>query len=55
MTYRTFRNQCKPGTKVKNHDRTGYIIKINQDKEKALVRFEGGMVEWIEFYKIELA
>ena len=54
MTYRAFRDQCKPGTKVKNHDRTGHIIKISQDGEKALVKFRDG-TEWIEFYKIELA
>lgn len=54
MTYRTFRNRCVPGTAVKDTERSGRIIKISQDGEKALVKFNDGMTEWIEFYKIEL-
>lgn len=53
MTYKQFKNQCKPGTQVKDNDRTGIVKKISQDHEKALVRFPDGM-EWIEFYKIEI-
>lgn len=54
MTYGKFKHQCKPGTYVKDNERTGVIVKISQDKEKALVRFSDGMIEWIEYYKIEL-
>lgn len=54
MTYRKFRSEVKPGCLVKDNDRTGSVIKISQDNEKALVRFNDGMTEWIEFYKIEL-
>lgn len=54
MTYRKFINHCSKGTHVKDDERTGVILKISQNKEKALVRFNDGMTEWIEFYKIEL-
>lgn len=54
MIYGKFKHECKPGKRVEDRERKGTVIKISQDKEKALVRFEGGMVEWIEFYKIEM-
>ena len=54
MTYRKFRSDCKPDSHVKDSERTGTVIKISQDNEKALVRFSDGMTEWIEFYRIEL-
>ena len=54
MTYRKFRTQVKPGSHVKDIERTGIVIKISQNNEKALVRFNDGMTEWIEFYKIEM-
>ena len=53
MIYRQFK-QCKPGTHVADNERTGVVIKISQDKEKALMRFSDGMTEWVEYYKIEL-
>lgn len=55
MIYGKFKNKCKPGTHVTNHSRTGIVIRISQDKEKALVRFSNGITEWIEYYKIELS
>lgn len=55
MTYRTFKDQCRTGTAVVHKNRTGTVIKISQDHEKALVRFSDGMTEWIEYYKIEIA
>ena len=54
MIYGKFKHQCKPGIHVKDNERTGVIVKISQNKEKALVRFSGEMIEWIEYYKIEL-
>jgi hypothetical protein len=33
----------------------GQVIRISKDKEKALVHFTDGMIEWIEYYKIEIA
>lgn len=54
MTYGQFKRQCKPGTHVTDDERTGTVVKISQDHEKALVRFDDGMTEWIEYYKIEL-
>lgn len=53
MTYRKFKNLCKPGTHVKDEERTGVVIKLSKDHEKALVRFSDGTTEWIEYYKIE--
>lgn len=53
MTYRTFRSRCVPGTAVKDSERTGRVIKISQDNEKALVKFRDG-IEWLEFYRLEL-
>jgi len=53
MTYRKF-SQCAAGTQVTDNKRTGRILKISQDSDKALVRFNDGMTEWIEYYKIEL-
>lgn len=53
MTYGKFKNQIKPGVHVKDDERTGIVIKISQDGEKALVRFSDGMTEWVEYYKIE--
>ena len=53
MIYGKFK-QCKPGTQVADNERTGVVIKISQDKEKALVRFSDGMTEWVEYYKIEM-
>lgn len=55
MTYGQFRRQCTPGTHVTDSERTGIVIKISQDQEKALVRFDDGMTEWIEYYKIEIS
>ena len=52
MIYGRFINQCKPGSKVANLDRTGTVIKISKDHEKALVRFSDGMTEWVEYYKL---
>lgn len=54
MTYTNFKNSIKPGIHVTDDERTGIVIKISQDNEKALVRFSDGMVEWIEYYKIEM-
>ena len=54
MTYGQFKRQCTPGTHVTDDERTGTVIKISQDQEKALVRFDDGMTEWIEYYKIEI-
>lgn len=54
MTYRKFQNQCAAGTQVKSNERTGRILKISQDNEKALVKFRDGMTEWIEYYKLEI-
>ena len=54
MIYGKFKNQCKPGTHVADNERTGVVIKISQDKEKALVSFSDGMTEWVEYYKIEM-
>ena len=53
MTYKKFKTECKPGTRVVDNDRKGIVIKISQDHEKALVRFDDGMTEWIEYYKFE--
>ena len=53
MTYGKFKKKVTPGTHVKDDERTGIVIKISQDKEKALVRFPDG-TEWIEYYKIEI-
>lgn len=54
MKYKKFRTECKPGIHVTDNERTGTVIKISRDNEKALVRFSDGMTEWIEFYKIEM-
>lgn len=54
MTYGKFKRQVKPGIHVKDDERTGIVIKISQDNEKALVRFSDGMTEWIEYWKIEI-
>lgn len=54
MIYGQFKRECLPGTHVTDDERTGIVIKISQDKERALVRFSDGMVEWIEYYKIEM-
>ena len=54
MTYGIFKSKCKPGTHVTDDDRSGIVIKISQDQEKALVRFGDGLTEWIEYYKIEI-
>ena len=54
MTYRKFKNSCTSGVQVKDKERTGTVIRISQDNEKALVRFSDGMTEWIEYYRIEL-
>lgn len=55
MTYSQFRKCCHTGAIVTDRERLGQIIKISQDKEKALVRFSDGMTEWIEYYRIEFA
>lgn len=55
MTYGQFKRQCSPGTHVTDEERTSIVIKISQDKEKALVRFSDGMTEWVEYYKIEIS
>ena len=55
MIYSQFRKNCHTGSIVTDHDRLGQVIKISQDKEKALVRFSDGMTEWIEYYRIEFA
>ena len=52
MTYKTFKKTCTPGSTVTDGSRTGIVLKISQDSEKALVRFGNGL-EWIEYYKIE--
>lgn len=54
MIYGQFKRQCKPGIHVKDDDRAGIVIKISQDKEKALVQFNDGMKEWMEYWKIEI-
>lgn len=54
MTYGIFKHQCKPGAHVKDEERTGVVLKLSQDHEKALVRFSDGTAEWIEYYRIEL-
>lgn len=54
MTYGKFKKQIKPGIHVKDDERTGIVIRISQDNEKALVRFSDGMTEWIEYWKIEI-
>lgn len=54
MTYGQFKKQIKPGSHVTDNERTGIVIKISQDNEKALIRFSDGMTEWIEYYKIEI-
>lgn len=54
MNYITFKYKCKPGTHITDDERTGTVIKISQDHEKALVRFDDGMTEWIEYYRIEI-
>ena len=52
-TIKQIKKQVTPGVTVKDDERTGIVIKISQDKEKALVRFPDG-TEWIEYYKIEI-
>ena len=52
MTYRQF-ERCNPGTEVTDSERTGRIVKKSKDGARALVRFEDGMTEWTEYYKIE--
>lgn len=52
MTYRQF-ERCTPGTEVTDSERTGRIIKKSKDGARALVRFEDGMTEWTEYYRIE--
>lgn len=43
-----------PGASVRTSERTGRVIRISQDNEKALVRFPRGATEWVEFYKLEM-
>ena len=54
MNYRSFKEQCNIGTHVKDNDRTGVVVKISKDKDKALVKFDDGITEWIEYYRIEM-
>lgn len=48
-------SKCRPGTMVTDGQRIGRIIRISNDKSKALVMFTDGYKEWIEYYKIEVA
>lgn len=52
MRIRQFINECSFGARVKDEYREGTVIKVSKDK--ALVKFDDGMTEWIEYYKIEL-
>lgn len=54
MTYRKFKLHCHPGSQVTDGNRYGQVFKLRQDREKALVSFDDGMTEWIEYYKLEL-
>lgn len=54
MIYGQFKRECQVGTQVKDGQRTGQVLKLSKDKEKALVKFSDGMTEWIEYYKIEM-
>ena len=54
MIYSQFSKRCHAGSIVTDRERTGQVLKISQNKEKALVRFPDG-VEWIEYYRIEFA
>lgn len=47
-------NDCTPGSQVFENGRTGIVIKISRNNEKALVKFNDGITEWIEYYKIEM-
>jgi hypothetical protein len=54
MRIRQFINECSFGARVKDEHREGTVIKVSKDKDKALVKFDDGMTEWIEYYRIEL-
>lgn len=54
MTYKEFKKQCQPGIIVTDGERTGTVIKISKDLQKALVKYSDGYIEWSHFYQIEL-
>ena len=57
MEYNEFLYNVEEGTKVqhKRNARIGVVRKISKDGNRALVFFENGTKEWLEYYKIDLA
>lgn len=53
MKIRQF-EQLSKGSHVSDGERDGEVIKISQEKDKALIRFRDGSIEWIEYYRIEI-
>lgn len=54
MTYKEFKKQCQPGTIVTDGERTGAVIKISKDLQKALVKYSDGYTEWTYYYNLEM-
>lgn len=56
MKINVFKTQCREGSIV-THLTTyciGKVIKISQDKTKALILFDDGNKAWVYYYELEL-
>lgn len=47
--------QCKPGARVHNKPKKteGQVVKISQDRSKALVQYGDGSIEWSDYYLLD--
>lgn len=56
MKERVFNTECRKESiviHVTTHQ-SGKMVKISQDKTKALILFDDGNKAWVDYYKLEL-
>lgn len=57
MKIKDFEEKCLEGCRVRyieiGNDRQGTVQKISKDHDKALVLFEDGAREWVEYFKLD--
>ncbi|MGL5958288.1 MAG: hypothetical protein ACRCZZ_06825 [Phocaeicola sp.] len=54
MKLNVFKTQCKEGSRVLFDGDAGVVVKKSQSESKALIAFENGDKNWIDYTLIEL-